>query len=267
MLGESESVPLRLLNPFTRSRVSNDTPRVFSPDTLPRVLNFMNFKVVELIEAFYLSDKHIPHHLRKVVLFPSLSVKGGLVCALFDYGRLRVRTIEDKKWIKLNLNNYIAGYHCHDIIIQKGQLYVIDNLGTIFWMNPWSLKLVQFTQPLWLMDNGKRKQMVEYGGRLYVVDMPNFRDHLHEKIDIKVYKVDEESGRWENVRNLGDVVFVLGKDSNFSLLAKDYHGCERNCIYFSFSYAIYNILCFSLKDSMLKFVKYPFWPCPSLFNH
>jgi hypothetical protein len=87
------------------------------------------------------------------------------------------------------------------------------------------------------------------------------------EVDIKVYKVNEESGRWEVVKNLGYVAFVLGKDSNFSLSAKDYHGIEGNCIYFSYSSP--SIICrvfrFSLEDSMLTTPE-PFWPCPDLFK-
>ena len=65
------------------------------------------------------------------------------------------------------------------------------------------------------------------------------------------------------VKNLGDVLFVLGKDSNLSLLAQDCHGCQGNCIYFS--YAV-GVLCFSLKDSARLKSASPFWPCPSLFH-
>ncbi|XP_057418550.1 F-box protein At2g26160-like [Lotus japonicus] len=261
----SESVPpLRLLNPFTGYPISNT--HICSSDTSPRVLNIMNFKAVELIEAFNLSGNS--NNDCKVVLFTSFHVEDRMMCALFDDGKLYVRKTGDKKWTMMKLDYYYDGFHSYDdIIMHKGQIYVIDNLGTISWINPSSLKLVQFTQPLWWWHNGKVKKMVECGGILYVVDMINISARsLHEKVDIKVYKVNEESGRWEVVKNLGDVVFVLGKDSNFSLSAQDYHGFEGNCIYFHFSSHEGRILCFSLKDSMLKTPDY-LWPCPSLFNH
>ncbi|KAK2386267.1 F-box protein [Trifolium repens] len=263
MLEDSQSVPLRLLNPFTRSHVS-DTPQahIFSSGTLPKELNFLNFKVVKLLEAFNLLG--YADNVLKLVLFPSFPVEGRMVCALFNDSNLCVRKIEDKKWTKI----YYQGFHgYHDIIIHKGQLYVIDNQGTILWMNPLSMELVQFTQPLWSRYNGKTKKMVEFDGRFYVVEMHINVGSLPLEAVIKVYKVNEESGRWEVVKNLGDVAFVLGKDSNFSLSAKDYHGIEGNCIYFSYSSP--SIICrvfrFSLEDSMLTTPE-PFWPCPDLFK-
>ncbi|MCI14530.1 F-box protein, partial [Trifolium medium] len=209
MLGGSESVPLRLLNPFTCSPVSN------THQAAQRVLNFMNFKVVKLFEAFNLSGKCNVGNVLKLVLFPStFPVEGRLVCALFkDGNNLWLRKIGDVKWTNIKWSDYQSGYpRFHDIIIHKGQLYVIDNLGTIFWMNPLSTELVQFTQPLCSSYNGKTKKMVEFDGRLYVVEMDIKRKGcaLHLEADIKVYKVNEESGGWEVVKNLGDVAFVLG---------------------------------------------------------
>ncbi|WJX30924.1 hypothetical protein P8452_19411 [Trifolium repens] len=270
MLGDSQSVPLRLLNPLTRSPVS-DTPQaqILSSDTLPRVLNFMNFKVVKLLEAFNLSGKCNAYDVLKLVLFPSFPVEGRMVCALYKNRSLSVRKIGDVKWTKIKLSYYRGIHKYQDIIIHNGQLYVLDDLGTIFWMNPLSMELVQFTQPLWLWTwyNGKTKKMVEFDGRLYVVEKYIKGINMPwEEVDIKVYKINEESGGWEVVKNLGDVAFVLGKDSNFSLSAKDYHGIEGSCIYFSY-YApnIDGVFRFSLRDSKLT-KSGPFWPCPNLFK-
>ncbi|MCH88499.1 F-box protein [Trifolium medium] len=129
------------------------------------------------------------------------------------------------------------------------------------------MELVQFTQPFCSSYNGKTKKMVEFGGRLYVVEMhiKLKGSSLHLEVDIKVYKVNEESGGWEIVKNLGDVEFVLGKHSNLSLSAQDYHGIEGNCIYFSYPSSIFRVFRFSLKDSMLTTYG-PFWPCPDLFK-
>ncbi|KAL6521430.1 hypothetical protein OROGR_017999 [Orobanche gracilis] len=171
MLGESESVPLRLLNPFTSFLVSNiPQTRIFSSVTLPRVLNFMNFKVVKVLEAFNLSSKCNASYPLKLVLFPSFPVDGRMVCALFSSSNLCVPKMGDKKWTKIKLI-YYQGFHGYcDIIIHKGQLYVIDDLGTIFWMNPLYMELVRFTQPLRSWYNGKSKNMVEFDGRLRVVE-------------------------------------------------------------------------------------------------
>ncbi|KAL6499101.1 hypothetical protein OROGR_028122 [Orobanche gracilis] len=268
MLGESESVPLRLLNPFASFPVSN-TPQtqIFSSDTLPMVLNFMNFKVVNVLEAFNLSSNCNVGYPLKLLLFPSFPVEGRLVCALFSSSNLCVRKIGDKKWTKIKLI-YYQGFHGYcDIIIHKGQLYVIDGLGTIFWMNPLSMELVRFTQPLRSWYNAKSKKMVEFDRRLCVVEKHIRGRSLPLEVDITVYKVNEESGGWEVLKNLGDVAFVLGNDSNFSLSAQDYHEIEGNCIYFSYSSTnIGGVFRFSLKDSMLT-TQEPFWICSDFFKY
>jgi len=188
-----------------------------------------------------------------------------MVFALNNDGKLGVSNIGDQNWTFMDDENQRYG----DIILRKCQLYVVDKWGTIFWIDSSSLKLVQFS-PL-LYSFGKRKHLVECGGSLYVVDMyvegvPNDLRakgiYEYEVIDIKVYKLDEEWGRWLDVKNLGDVAFVLGKDSNFSLSAQEYYGCERNSIYF---YAEGRACGFNLENSKFKSPQ-PFWPCPNLFQ-
>ncbi|XP_027360544.1 F-box protein At2g26160 [Abrus precatorius] len=272
-VGESKSIPLRLLDPFTNARVSL-THRRFPSDASPKVLNLVNFRVVELIEAYTLNfgsglldeededqaelGLYMPvPEIRKVVLF-----EGRMVFALYMDGNLGVSIIGDENWSVLDGGNQ----RYDDVMLHKGQVYVVDKWGTILWIDCSSLKLVQFSP--FLCGFGKRKHLVEAGGSLYVVDMyiegepDNPMGMYYEVIDIKVYKLDEEWGRWLDVKNLGDVLFVLGKDSNFSLSAQDYYGCEGNCIYFS---SAGRACGFSLESSKFKSPNL-FWPCPSLFH-
>ncbi|KAL6274163.1 hypothetical protein ACE6H2_024855 [Prunus campanulata] len=52
-------------------------------------------------------------------------------------------------------------------------------------------------------------------------------------VNFRVYKLDQESGRWDEVQNLDDHAFFLNVDFSFSVSAEDIVGCSRNCIYFS----------------------------------
>lgn len=275
-IGESKSIPLRLLDPFTNQRASLS-------HTSPKVLNLMNFRVVELMEAYSLyvkshlfedeveGGRHVfmPVPVRKAVLF-----ENRMVFALQKDGKLGVSKIGDcydeNNWpIMEDDDDGNNDMHYDDMILHKGQLYVVDKYGTIMWVDCYSsstLKLVQFS-PM-LCGFGKKKRLVECGGSLYVVDMyvegepDNNMGSYYEVVDVKVYRLDEEWGRWLDVKDLGDVLFVLGKDSNFSLSAKDYHGCEGNCIYL---YSGGRVCGFSLGSS--KFVSPNiFWPCPTLFH-
>ncbi|XP_027188854.1 F-box protein At4g35733-like isoform X2 [Cicer arietinum] len=150
-----------------------------------------------------------------------------------------------------------------------------DSGGTIFWINPLSLKIVQFYPRLFCGYETehmpeKLKNLVEYDGSLYVVylyiDNERYSTEVStiNKFCVDVYKMDEERGKWLVVKDLGDALFVLGKDSNFSLLAKDYYGCQGNCIYF---YWRNRVCCFSLESLKAKLVDSIFWPCPTLFHH
>ncbi|XP_057444787.1 F-box protein At2g26160-like [Lotus japonicus] len=204
MVGESQSAPLRLLNPF----FNNSQPHKTNPS--PKTLNLVKFRVVELAEAFALWRHDSFFH--KGVVFPNFPC---MVDAIGFGGKLHVRKTEDEIWRIMNLDYDETCYE--DIIIYKGNVYILDIKGTIFWIDPSSLKLVQYSRSLG-RSYGIRKEMVECNGSLYVVDIMNIQERYFEAC-IQVYKIDEEWGRWENVKNLGDVLFVLGKDSNFSLSA------------------------------------------------
>lgn len=265
-IGESKSLPLPLLDPFTNKRLS---------PTSPKLLNLINFRFLHLLEAYSLyhatcfsSEDEDQNEsglfrpvlkVRKVVLFPSFP---RMVFVLYKDGKLCVSKIGHEDWTVLDDGNS----HYDDIILHKGQVYVVDKWGTILWINCSSFKVVQFS-PM-LCGFGKRKHMVENGGSLYVVDMyiegepDNLMGMYYEVVDVKVYKLDEEWGRWLDVKDLGDVLFVLGKDCNFSLSAQDYYGCEGNCVYF---YSEGRARAFTLGNSKFKSPNI-FWPCPTLFH-
>jgi hypothetical protein len=89
-------------------------------------------------------------------------------------------------------------------------------------------KLVQFS-PSSNNDDSK-KRLVESRGSLFVVEMYFRRTGMNTcklVMDFSVLKIDEKSSRLLRVTDLGDVVFVLGKDLNFSLSANDYYGLKK----------------------------------------
>jgi hypothetical protein len=249
-------------------------------------VNLMNVRVVELFELYSLSQRYENFggftpvsYVRKVILF---SIEGhSMVFTLYNDKMLTVSNIV-KKAVTILKDEGGENEHFDDIILYKGQLYVVNEIGTIFWINTMSLKLVQFSpknfscgkkRQISTNYNPNNKQLVEYDGNLYVVDIDDGRYYrmgcfLNDAF-VKVYRFDQEWGKWLDVRDLGDVSFVLGKDSNFALLAQDYHGCQRNCIYFYFKDKTYSgcrTSCFNLENSEFKPAKI-FWPCPTLFHH
>jgi hypothetical protein len=260
---KSKSGKFRHLDVLTNTQISHAFPS--------NVLDFMNLRVRELFQAYTLNFSSDGGDLItfeplddvfKVVLF-SDEVLGQMVFTLRKDGKLRVSNIGYNNLIIVDDWNRVY----HDIILYMGKVYVVDEIGIIFWINCSSFKLVQSSPSL--NNNGSRKYLVESNGSLFVVEMYFKRTGVNTSnivIDISVLKVvDEESSRWLRVTDLGDVLFVLSKDLNFSLSANDYYGFEGNRVYCS---SKGRTACFSLNssDSEVKFVDDIFWPCPTLFN-
>ncbi|KAI9120271.1 hypothetical protein K1719_007991 [Acacia pycnantha] len=273
---ESSYGRLCLLDPFTSNRLSHFRTR-YPSGSFPKLLNLLNFRFVELIKAYSIplndSGRRLfgppcPEISGKVVGFPNFAWTRVENCKFFSVtkdGKLGFSKIGDDEWTLVDDKNF----YYDDLIVHKGQLYVVDRWGTIFWIDcssSSSLKLVQFSPPLFAL--GKKKHLVESCGSLYVVDMyvegdpNNTKGTYYEVFDLKVYKLDEEWGRWLDVKSLDGRVFVLSKDCNLSLSAQDYHGCEENCIYFCYRGSA---SMFNLRTSTFCPPKV-FWPCPTLFN-
>ncbi|XP_045798725.1 F-box protein At2g26160-like [Trifolium pratense] len=281
----SKSSKLHLFDLFTNKRIQIE-------ETNEKVLNLMNFRVVELFELYTQSHSENDIKLRcvsscdvckvcKVILFSIEDRR--MVFALHNDKEIKVSNIGESEEITLKddcgENNYFD-----DIIHYKGQLYVVDKMGTIFWVNAFTLKLVQFSpknmfyyvenrhvRSNWdkrVNSNLNKKQLVEYDESLYVVDLYINDERYYKRgyflkaAFVEVYKLDQEWGKWLQIKDLGDVSFVLGRDSNFALLAQDYYGCEGNCIYF---YHESKVSCFNLKTSQPKLAD-NFWPSPTLFH-
>ena len=122
---------------------------------------------------------------------------------------------------------------------------MIDTLGNVSWIDNSSLKLVPFLPPL--CGLGSQKHLVESCGALYVVDRYFNKERRRVEhtnwyvrdcdgpkvVDFKVYKLDEEWGRWELEKSLGDRALVLGNDCCLSILAEEFTRYKRNCIFFN----------------------------------
>ncbi|XP_030973858.1 putative F-box protein At1g65770 [Quercus lobata] len=262
-----------------------------------KTLNLFDFRVVELTKAYTLryqvrvglstSTNEIEQVLsvsdisifgvNKVVMFPNspwTNVNASAAFVIFNDGKLGFAKSGDEELILVDRNSF----DYDDIIVYKGQFYVINSLGIVSWIDHSSLKLVQFLPPL--CGLGSQKHLVESCGALYVVDRYLDRERRRvendafymggedcaESIGFKVYRFDEEWGRWELKESLGDRAFVLGNGCCFSVMAKELSGYKRNCIYFTDQY---ETRVFSLEDNSVGYLSYfedsyPSWPLPNL---
>ncbi|XP_056695348.1 F-box protein SKIP23 [Spinacia oleracea] len=222
------------------------TPRgnfeVLNPLTIPKpdfilgkTLNLLEYRLFELAKGLHFDSSFTSDDLnvQKAVVFRDCGV-----VAIYDFGKLGFRVSGDKKWTELG--KAIPRYD--DILVYQGEYYVMDRFGMVSLIDK-AMNLVKYFPPLnSLASIGKQKNLVESDGNLYVVDTyfggRNIVDDdgdvigsKQERVDMKVYKLDEKWGTWVLVNSLDDRIFVLGKDVCFSVSVNDFPGCEGNCIY------------------------------------
>ncbi|KAG6775632.1 putative F-box protein At1g65770 [Populus alba] len=246
-VGESKHGKLQLFHPIS----NQETKESFIS------LNLLDLKFVQLSKACLLKwpGKTSVFGINKVVVFP---LSGGCIdncelgiLAIYHEGKLGYWRYGDKEWTLLDDRNF----EYDDIIVYKGQFYVVDRWGTVSWIDS-SLKVIQYSPSLY--GCGGQKNLVESRGDLYVVDRyldgerRTWKDYenvmdtngnplrfsrLMRKarpmaVDFRVYKLDEEWGTWVNIKSLDDRIFILGIDCSFSVSCRDLSGGKGNCIYF-----------------------------------
>ncbi|PRQ47289.1 putative F-box domain-containing protein [Rosa chinensis] len=242
---------MRLVHPVT------GLPLRYSPNATSKDFSLLEFRVVELRKSYVLKfgkNNVTVKSVQRLVVMPCdfLDIDDVFgVFMVYNEGKLGFVRFGDEKLTRVDEQNA----HYDDIIVYKGQCYVVDKWGTISWVNS-ALQVIQFSPPL--CGFGGRKYLVECRDDLYVVDQffekvtqqsnivgTPFLDnellwwHYHkmrsdaESIDFKAYKLDQEWGKWVDVKDMGDDIFILSNDGSFSVSAKEFAGVKGNCIFFT----------------------------------
>lgn len=250
---------MRLVHPVTSS------PLRSYRNSKPKEFNLLDFRPVELRKSYVLKFGKNSHvnvkSVHRLVVMPSEFLEFSDVSGIFmiyNGGKLAFVRFGDDKLTRVDENG-----HYDDIIVYKGQCYVVDKWGTISWISSGlqviQLQVIQFSPPL--CGFGGQKYLVESCGDLYVVDqffenvtyhdnvnrvLPQNPDnelvfwHHHwnrqddaDTTGFKVYKLDQEWGRWVDVKDLGDYIFILSNDGSFSVSSREFGGVKGNCIFFS----------------------------------
>ncbi|KAI5418781.1 F-box protein At4g35733 [Lathyrus oleraceus] len=248
---ESKNQPLSLLSPISDRKLSYPQS---NNNTAFKLWNLLDYRVVEICKSY--TNEMITRFassVRKVVFYPNspwTNVEDCVSFCIFQEGKLGFMKHGDQNWKLVDDKNF----YYDDVIVFKGQFYVTDKWGTISWIDVCSLKLIQFSPPL--CGLGNKKHLVESCGSLYVVDryyessenmrrnnVGRHRDREAVVECFKVYKLDEEWGKWVDVKSLRDRAFILSNSCNFSVSAEDLIGYKGNCIYFrdTFDIRMYNL--------------------------
>ncbi|CAL5197434.1 unnamed protein product [Lathyrus oleraceus] len=237
---ESKNLPLSLLSPISDRKLSYPPS---NNNTAFKLWNLLDYRVIELCKSYTIEKiTHFASSVRKVVFYPNspwTNVEDCVSFCIFQEGKLGFMKHGDQNWKLVDDKNF----YYDDVIVFKGQFYVTDKWGTISWIDVCSLKLIQFSPPL--CGLGNKKHLVESCGSLYVVDRyyessENMRrNNVGRRRDrdevvecFKVYKLDEEWGKWVDVKNLRDRAFILSNSCNFSVSTMELIGYQGNCIYF-----------------------------------
>ncbi|KAL6220767.1 hypothetical protein ACLB2K_008523 [Fragaria x ananassa] len=249
---------MRLVHPV------NSSPLRCYRNPKPKEFNLLDFQLVELRKSYVLKfGKNSNFNVKSVhrlVVVPSEFLEFSDVSGIFmiyNGGRLAFVRFGDDKLTRVDENA-----HYDDIIVYKGQCYVVDKWGTISWISS-GLQVIQFSPPLCGFGGQKylgQKYLVESCGDLYVVDQffekVTYHDNVNrvlpqnldnelmfwhhrnrqddaDTIGFRVYKLDQEWGRWVDVKDLGDYIFILSNDGSFSVSSSEFGGVKGNCIFFS----------------------------------
>ncbi|XP_062102727.1 putative F-box protein At1g65770 [Humulus lupulus] len=251
----------RLLDSLSCRRIKDIA--CFPSDNLFDISQLSLTKLTTAYALKYVAGSSSIAGVNRVVLSPNSHLGRPEDCSIFviyDNGKLGFAKNgeEDITLVDYRILDY------NDLTVFRGQPYVVDRWGTVSWIDS-SLRVVQYSPPLFGL--GHRKHLVVSKDELFVVDRyldenrtpypdessitdndgVNFNmlqrhprrrrryDFNHPKsVDFKVYKLDEEWGRWVEVKCLGDdESFVLTYDCCFSISASEFEGFRENCIYFT----------------------------------
>ncbi|KAI9109606.1 hypothetical protein K1719_019236 [Acacia pycnantha] len=159
---------------------------------LPRITVSLRFPPTITITAS--SGKHL---LRSNIIYR---------LELFDLSETLSRSSFSKAWlIKVEESNY-------------GRL--LDPFTN------WRLNAYSHSVTRTLVDDNNfyYDDILVHKGQLYVMDIgdPNqAKGACYDVVDLKIFKLDKDWGTWLDVKNLDEHAFVLAKDCNFSLPARD----------------------------------------------
>lgn len=126
--------------------------------------------MIELTKAYalrYASESFSLNCTNKVIVSPysgsHIVDESSSIFVIYDQRKLGFAKNGDNDITLIDDRNL----DCNDMIVHKGQVYVVDRTGTVSWVDP-SLRVIKFSPPLF--GFGHSKHLVVSCGELYVVD-------------------------------------------------------------------------------------------------
>ncbi|KAL2254918.1 UNVERIFIED_CONTAM: F-box protein SKIP23 [Sesamum indicum] len=247
---------MHLLNPLARSQFRP------LPNNFPKLFNFFNVRVKELGEEYalqYINFRPTANsigeagnlYMEKVAVSNNLG-NGFVLLTIHVSGKLVVYKSGDEKWRVID--DLPSPYD--DVILREGRFYAVDNTGRVVLVNSLDLNVSLVANSIF---GGDKKFLVDSDGDLLLVDMYlsvgpaddlgfNEGFEFYEEFDcfmsertvkFKVFRLDENVGKWVELADLGDRLLFLGDNCTFSARASEISGDDKyrgNCIFFTDQY-------------------------------
>lgn len=190
-------------------------------------------------------------YLERVALSADKDASSFVLLTIHVSGKLVMYKSGDKKWTVID--DFPSPYD--DVVCKDGIFYAVDSTGRAVMvdLNPGSAPFV--TPVAESVHGGDKKYLVQSAGDLLLVDMylsggapdddfgynegfqfyEDFDCYMSERtVKFKVFKLDKETHRWEEMSSLGDRIVFLGDNTAFSAFASQINStCKGNCIFFT----------------------------------
>ncbi|PON49969.1 F-box domain containing protein [Parasponia andersonii] len=222
------------------------------PDSFPKVINALQFRVFELAKSYTLQFSNLDHCNYKVGLSqnpdcPSLMIVASGVLWHLELGHDRWIAIEDT----------ISQLSYEDVIPYQGKFCAVDEFGRTVLFDS-NLTITEIASVNSTLCYGDYKNLVESNGELLLVDTYCTRkENTHNggrktfKVQkFRVFKLKLDQKRWVELQSLDDQILFLGEDCSFSVSAHNFGGCKGNCIIYTDRDSCFNV--FNLDDGSVS---------------
>ncbi|XVF76372.1 hypothetical protein PTKIN_Ptkin13bG0261200 [Pterospermum kingtungense] len=197
---------------------------------VPKVLDLMNFQVIELGHQFLvLTPNGSPKIFidKAAFLWSNTNTNDFMMLTLIEHQELCVVSSISGKYESTILRTLTRSFdYFLDIISFKGKFYAIDENGKTTVVDQ-SVNLSFIGSP---GKKHRKKFLVQSGDNLLDVEMIVARDMV---IDFKVFRLNEEEQKWDEIESLGDQILFLGVRQSVSASASEFYGVKGNLIFYS----------------------------------
>ncbi|EOX97545.1 F-box family protein [Theobroma cacao] len=244
----TDRVRMRLLHPLSDSELKP----LPVPINFPKVLDLTNCQVIELGHEFVgRYDVYIDHPLepqaqdyreKVAITWSSTNSDDFMIVALFGFFVQYLAFLRpgEKEW---TLSEIVHG--AEDIISFNGKFYAIERGGR-------TIVVDQSLNASFLEHVGSptsRKFLVQSCNNLLAVEMfflrssnsdSDFGNPVNcgssggdEEIGFRIFRMDEEEQRWDEMGSLGDQILILGMRQTISVSASEFSWGKGNLIFYS----------------------------------